>query len=116
MSMEPDNDLQPSDLEGDLALKCSGTVQGTLYPQADITVLRTLLDEPYPSTDSFYQGLLLHSVFHHPNGWDHVPDGQGVPCGESFMWGDYHVREAALLVQRLVRGEPCLTFFGCLPT
>ena len=31
------------------------------------------------------------------------------------MWGDYHLREAALLVQRLARNEPYLTFFGCLP-
>ena len=28
------------------------------------------------------------------------------------MWGDYHVREAALYVQRLIDGKPYLTFFG----
>jgi hypothetical protein len=27
------------------------------------------------------------------------------------MWGDYHLREAALLVLRESRGEPWLTFF-----
>jgi hypothetical protein len=31
------------------------------------------------------------------------------------MWGDYHIREAALYLQRVVRNEPYLTFFGCLP-
>ena len=28
------------------------------------------------------------------------------------MWGDYHLREAALYVQRLARGEPYYTFFS----
>ena len=28
------------------------------------------------------------------------------------MWGDYHAREAALLVQRLYENKPYLTFFG----
>jgi hypothetical protein len=28
------------------------------------------------------------------------------------MWGDYHLRELVLYVQRLARGEPYLTFFG----
>ena len=31
----------------------------------------------------------------------YVPRGRKVPCGESSMWGDYHMREAALYVQRL---------------
>jgi hypothetical protein len=30
------------------------------------------------------------------------------------MWGDYHIREAALLLQRIVRDERYYTFFGCL--
>jgi hypothetical protein len=29
------------------------------------------------------------------------------------MWGDYHARELALLVDRLARGLPYYTFFGC---
>ena len=69
--------------------------------QAGLTVLDTLLDEPYLSTDAEHQGLILHSVYHRPNGWDYVPPGQSVPCGESSMWGDYHAREAALYVQRI---------------
>lgn len=81
------------------------------YTQAGLTILGTLLSEPYLSTESKHQGLLLHSVYHRPNGWDHVPKGQAIPCGESSMWGDYHLREAALLVLRESRGEPWLTFY-----
>jgi len=80
------------------------------YWQAGLTVLRTLLDEPYLSVDENHQGLILHSVYHRPNGWDYVPPGRSVPCGESSMWGDYHAREAVLYVQRLLRGNPYLTF------
>lgn len=85
---------------------------GRLYWQAGLTVLRTLLDEPYLSTDPDHQGLILHSVYHRPNGWDFIPPGRKVPCGESSMWGDYHAREAALYLQRVIRGETYLTFWG----
>ena len=71
----------------------------------------TLFDEPYLSTDPKHQGLLLHSVYHRPNGWDYVAPGQKVPNGESSMWGDYHARELALLLLREARGENYLTFF-----
>jgi hypothetical protein len=54
--------------------------------------------------------LLLHSVYHRPNGWDHVPPGRKVPCGEASMWGDYHAVELALLIQRLAAGK-YYTFF-----
>ena len=84
---------------------------GRRYWQAGLQVLDTIFDEPYLSTDADHQGLLLHSVYHWPNGWDHVPDGQQVPCGEATMWGDYHAREAALYVQRVLREEPYLAFF-----
>ena len=50
-----------------------------------------------------HQGLLLHSVYHRPNGWDYVPPGASVPQGESSMWGDYHARELALLLLREAR-------------
>lgn len=82
------------------------------YQQAGLSVLRTLLEEPYLSTDASHQGLLLHSVYHRPNGWDHVPAGRSIPCGESSMWGDYHLRELALYVQRLVANKPYLQFWG----
>jgi hypothetical protein len=88
------------------------TADGVRYVHAGLTVLGTLLDEPYLSTDSKHQGLILHSVYHRPNGWDHVPAGRSVPCGESSMWGDYHAREVALYVQRLARAAPYYTFFG----
>jgi hypothetical protein len=86
---------------------------GTRYAQAGLRVLATLSDPtgPYLSRDASHQGLLLHSVYHRPNGWDAVPDGARSPRGESSQWGDYHLREAALLVRRLARGEKYLTFF-----
>jgi hypothetical protein len=79
-----------------------------------VRVLDTLFDEPYSSTDPHHQGLLLHSVYHWPNGWDYVPPGARVPRGESSQWGDYHAREAALYVKRLADGAPYLAFFGPL--
>ena len=45
---------------------------GRRYWQAGLTVLDTLFDEPYLCTDPAHQGLILHSVYHRPNGWDHV--------------------------------------------
>ena len=83
---------------------------GARYFQAGLTIADTLFDEPYLSTDAKHQGLILHSVYHRPNGWDHVPKGRQVPCGESSMWGDYHAMELALLIQRLAEGK-YLTFF-----
>jgi len=87
------------------------TAAGVRYVQAGLTVIKTLIDEPYLSTDVRHQGLILHSVYHRPNGWDFVPPGRKVPCGESSMWGDYHARELALYVQRMISG-PYYTFFG----
>jgi hypothetical protein len=86
--------------------------EGARFSQAGLTVAATLFAEPYLSTDPAHQGLLLHSVYHRPNGWDHVPPGQHVPNGESSMWGDYHARELALYLQRLARDEPYYAFFG----
>jgi unsaturated chondroitin disaccharide hydrolase len=82
------------------------------YEQAGLRVLDTLLGDPYLSTDDDHQGLLLHSIYHRPNGWDHVPAGSKIPRGESSQWGDYHLREAALYVKRIADGAPYLTFFG----
>ena len=81
------------------------------YRQAGLSVASTLFSEPYLSTDPKHQGLLLHSVYHRPNGWDYIAPGQSVPNGESSMWGDYHLRELALLILREARGEHYLTFF-----
>ena len=85
---------------------------GNRYWQAGLTVLQTLLDEPYLSTRESHQGLLLHTIYHRPRGWDHVPAGARIPSGESCMWGDYHLRELALYVQRIAEGQPYLTFWG----
>lgn len=83
---------------------------GARYLQAGLTVADTLFTDTYLATDAKHQGLLLHSVYHRPNGWDHIPKGQKVPCGEACMWGDYHAMELALLIQRLGEGK-YLTFF-----
>lgn len=86
------------------------------FKQAGLTIARTLLAEPYLSTNAKHQGLLLHSVYHRPNGWDYIAPGQKVPNGESSMWGDYHLRELALLILREAKGLPYLTFFGACPS
>lgn len=87
-------------------------MEGKRYWQAGLTVLKRLLHEPYLGTDEAHQGLLLHSVYHRPNGWDYVPEGRSIPCGEATMWGDYHLREACLYVQRVAKGEGYYAFYG----
>ena len=74
------------------------------YWNAGLTVTDALFDEPYLSLDAGHQGLILHSVYHRPNGWDGGP-------GESSMWGDYHARELALYLLRLAEGAPYLKFW-----
>ena len=90
------------------------TESGEHYWQAGLTVLKTLFDEPYLSKDPNHQGLILHSIYHHPNGWDFVPEGSKIPNGESSMWGDYHAREVALYLQKIINNEPYYTFFNCV--
>jgi len=121
---EPFNDFEPVDssaaaigVQGLLRLGRylgTETAAGRKYWQAGLTTMRTLLGEPYLGTASNHQGLLLHSVYHRPNGWDHIPAGRKVPCGEACLWGDYHLREAALYLQRIIQGGKYYTFFGCL--
>ena len=116
---DPFNDHEPVDssaaaiaAQGLLRLgRCLGGTGGTRYTQAGFTVARTLLAEPYLATDPAHEGLLLHSVYHRPNGWDHIPPGRRVPCGESSLWGDYHLLELALMLRRAARGEPYYAFF-----
>lgn len=90
------------------------TDEGKRYWQAGLTSVKTLLEEPYLSIDPDHQGLLLHSIYHEPNGWDHTPEGQKIACGESSQWGDYHIREVALYLTRVIEKKPYYTFFGCL--
>jgi hypothetical protein len=92
-------------------LRLGAYLKNQHYWQAGLTVLNALLDEPYLSADPRHQGLILHSVYHRPNGWDHVPRGRKIPCGESSTWGDFHAREAALYVQRAAAGRPVPAFF-----
>jgi hypothetical protein len=33
-----------------------------------------------------------------------------IPNGESSMWGDYHIREVSLYLQKLINNEPLLCF------
>lgn len=87
---------------------------GKRYWQAGLSVMNTLLDEPYLSTSDFHQGIILHSIYHRPNGWDHVPAGSKIPNGESSMWGDYHAREVCLYLQRIINNDKYYTFFNCL--
>ena len=96
---------------GNYLKKHGETEAGNSYYQAGLTVAKTLFAEPYLSESDTHQGLLLHSVYHRPNGWDYVPEGRKIPCGEASMWGDYHARELAVLLWREIVGKPYLTFF-----
>ncbi|HMP83782.1 MAG TPA: glycoside hydrolase family 88 protein [Verrucomicrobiota bacterium] len=87
------------------------TQHATRYRQAALTIARTLFAEPCLSTNPKHQGLILHSVYHRPNNWDHIAPGQKVPNGESSMWGDYHARELALMILREAKGQPDYHFF-----
>lgn len=121
---EPFNDHEPVDssaaaiaAQGFLRLggyleKTGSAEAGARYTAAGLTLAQTLFREPYLSESPHHQGLLLHSVYHRPNGWDFIPPGKKVPCGESSMWGDYHLRELALIIQRKAEGKPNYTFFG----
>jgi hypothetical protein len=86
--------------------------RGARYHNAGMGIAATLLGDPYLSRDPAHQGLLLHSVYHRPNGWDNLPADRKIPCGESSMWGDYHARELALCVKRLLNQETYYTFFN----
>ena len=123
---DPFNDFEPVDSSA-AAIAAQGllrlgrylqqngeTASGDHYWQAGLTVLNTMLDEPYLSTCPSHQGLLLHSVYHRPNGWDYIPPGSKIPNGESSMWGDYHIREVALYIQRVINHETYHTFFNIL--
>ncbi len=74
------------------------------YWNAGLTVADALFDDPYLSVAPDHQGLILHSVYHRPNGWGDAP-------GESSMWGDYHARELALYLIRIAEGGPYLKFW-----
>jgi hypothetical protein len=113
---DPFNPHEPVDASA-AAIAAQGLIRFGLflgekrYQQAGLAVARVLFSEPYLSENDRHQGLLLHSVYHRPNHWDHVPKGQQVPCGESGLWGDYHLVELALQILRLARGEKPYRFY-----
>jgi hypothetical protein len=123
---EPYNDYEPVDSSaaaiaaqgllrlGNYLINNDDEENGRRYFNAGLTVLDSLLGEPYLSTGENHQGLLLHTIYHQPNGWDYIHPGQRVANGESCMWGDYHLREVALYVQRLAEGGRYYTFFNCV--
>ncbi|HPX42355.1 MAG TPA: glycosyl hydrolase, partial [Candidatus Hydrogenedentes bacterium] len=118
---KPDNPYEPVDSSA-AAIAAQGLLRlgrvlgaetaGREYYQAGLTVAKTLFAPPYLSENPKHQGLILHSVYHRPNGWDYVPRGKKVPFGESSMWGDYHAMELAVYLQRESQGGPYLTFFA----
>ena len=116
---DPYNDHEPIDSSA-AAIGAQGLIRlgrylgDEKYVQAGLTVLRTLLQAPYLSQSPEHQGLVLHSIYHEPNGWDYVPEGSKIANGESSMWGDYHMRELALYVQRLIKDEPYYSFDGAV--
>jgi hypothetical protein len=81
------------------------------YEMAGLVTAKSLFSEPYLSTDPAHHGLLLHSIYHQPNGWDHRPDPAKAAYGESSMWGDYHAMELAVYLQRRIEQKPYLTFW-----
>ena len=117
----PYNDHEPVDSSA-AAIAAQGLIrlgqflgeEGDQYTKAGITIAKSLFSEPYLSMDPTHHGLILHSIYHRPNGWDYVPDGSKIPNGESSMWGDYHARELALYIGKLSQGEN-YHFFDCAP-
>ncbi|HRK33721.1 MAG TPA: glycosyl hydrolase [Candidatus Hydrogenedentes bacterium] len=85
--------------------------KGKRFTQAGLTIARTLFSEPYLSTSYQHDGILLHAVYHRPNGWDYIPRGKKVPQGESCMWGDFHAMELAVYLMRVINGGPYLAFY-----
>ncbi len=120
---DPFNDHEPVDSSA-AAIACQGLLRlgrrlhergdptaGKRYWQAGLTTLTTLLSKPYLAEDPNHDGLLLHTIYHRPRGWDYTPPGANVPRGEACMWGDYHLLEAALYVERLAREQPYYAFY-----
>jgi hypothetical protein len=114
---DPFNDYEPIDssaaaIGAQGLLRLGRYLNNERYTQAGLTVCRALFADPYLSTDPSHQGILLHSVYHRPNGWDTIPPGRKIPCGEACMWGDYHALELGLYVKRMIENGPYLTFWS----
>ena len=85
--------------------------RGGVYRDAALVIAAALFAEPYLSVDEGHQGILLHSVYHRPGGWDYVGRKGSVPGGESCMWGDYHLLELAVMIKRENEGLGAQRFF-----
>ncbi len=92
-------------------LEARNSEEARKYRQAGLTVTRTLLSDSFLSLSPQHEGLILHSVYHRPNGWDSIPKGRKIPCGESSMWGDYHARELVLYLTKQISNEIYYKFF-----
>lgn len=119
---DPFNDFEPIDssaaaigAQGLLRLgnylKKEKSADADKYWSAGLTVADTLFDEPYLSSNPNHEGLILHSIYHRPNGWDHIPENSKIPNGEACMWGDYHARELAYYLSEVIQGDSYYTFF-----
>ena len=119
---DPFNDYEPIDssaaaigAQGLLRLgnylRAKNDSDGDKYWSAGLTTANTLFDTPYLSSDTSHQGLILHTIYHRPNGWDHVPENSKIANGEACMWGDYHARELAHYLQQIIKDNSYYTFF-----
>jgi unsaturated chondroitin disaccharide hydrolase len=120
---EPDNEFEPVDSSA-ASIAAQGLLRlgqylqtrgeeaaGARYRQAALTIAKHLFARPYLSEGHAHEGLILQSIYHRPNGWDHIPAGKKIPMGEASMWGDYHARELGLMLLREARGERSYRFF-----
>ena len=112
----PENDHEPVDSSA-AAITAQGLYRLGKHLDDDkcicaaLTTASTLFSPPYLSENPNHQGLILHSIYHRPNGWDHIQVGRTSPSGESSMWGDYHAMELAVLLHRELENKPYLTFY-----
>jgi unsaturated chondroitin disaccharide hydrolase len=112
---DPFNDHEPVDssasaIAAQALLRLGRYLNESRYSSAGLTIAQRLMSDDYLAQNDDHQGLLLHSIYHRPNGWDHVPAGRKIPCGESSLWGDYHLMELAIYLQRFDHG-PYYKFF-----
>ena len=79
---------------------------GKTYLRAGFQIMERLASEDYLSGDINHEGLLLHAVYHYPNAWDYAERADIPPRGESCLWGDYHLLEAAMWCMEYLRNIP----------
>jgi hypothetical protein len=113
---DPFNDHEPVDSSAAVIaaqglLRLGRYLSDERYTHAGLAIAKVIFSPPYLSESPDHQGLLLHSIYHRPNGWDHVPEGRKIPCGESSLWGDYHAMELAVYLKRLASNDRYLAFY-----